>query len=499
MLTPPGQIAYFGDSLSDDGNLFGYALKLIDPVALEGRVGPTGAATDGPTHATITASLMGIPVQNFSVAAAEVKNVQDLNSVLQGYGLMDDLIAPPDDPLLDLDINLTGQVDRFLAANAGQDLSDTTVFLQIGANDYNEVDLDSEQVFRDLSDMRDVVIDGIIAETERLAEAGVGKILIVNLPAGEFLPGATQVDPIFVTVGNVIFSIHNRVLTRAVDKLADAGLPVEMMDLRQITSALTDDPRSFGFVAPWDARVTDPEVLARYDPDQVFAWDDLHPTTAAHGVIAAFNALVFSGATATGLSERFDIFRGDNGVDVVTGLGGADIIAGGGGDDVVLGGSGNDRINGQSGDDLLSGGSGDDHLRGSFGDDILGGGEGDDMLLGGDGADLLIDGLGSDVALGGEGNDTFIYIESALIGGSGPDEDRFNGDTGRDRLIVVLGPDSHAALAAELEGDAPTAALASLGITIEGIETVIAVEGRAGLDAFASEPWHQDADIWGLI
>ena len=499
MASAPGQVVYFGDSLTDDGNLLAFAQMIVNPAAIDGLAGPTGSASDGPTHAVYTRDLLGIPTQNYAVASAEVDGVQDLAFVAENFGLQDDVIVAPDDPLLDIDINLNGQVGRFLDDNQGADLSDTTAFVFIGSNDYNEVDLESDTVIRDVLAKMDAIISGIIAEAQRLSDAGVDRILISTLPAADFYSGAALLDDSDLLLANAVFSVQNLILGRAVDELAATGVNVELYDITKITNALTEDPTAFGFIAPPGTLLIDPDTLDSYDRDQVFATDELHPSTAAHGVIGAFNAFAFAGGTTTQLSDRFDFHRGGDTDDFVSGLGGTDIILGGLGDDIVLGGTGNDTLSGQRGADLLSGGSDDDLLRGGLGNDILGGGEGDDVLLGGGGRDLLVDGLGSDVARGGRGADTFIYTEAALIGGAPGDIDHFDGGQGRDRLIVVLGEDSFDTLEADLEGDAPDAALASLGITAVSIETIIAIDGRDGLDVFAFAPWYEDADLWGLI
>ncbi|WP_088652338.1 SGNH/GDSL hydrolase family protein [Marinibacterium profundimaris] len=499
MARTPGQIVYFGDSLTDDGNLLAFAQQLVDPEAIEGLAGPTGSASDGPTHAVYTRDRLGIPTQNYAVASAEVDGVQDLAFVAENFDLTDDLVVDPDDPILDTDINLNGQVGRFLEDNAGEDLSDTTAFVFIGSNDYNEVDLESDTVIRDVLAKMEAIIAGIIAEAERLADAGVDRILISTLPAADFYAGAALLDESDQALGNAVFSIQNLFLGLAVDRLAAEGVPVELFDIRQITDALTEDPTAFGLIAPQGTLLIDPDTLDSFDADQVFATDELHPSTAVHGVIGAFNAFAFSGGTTTKLSDRFDFHRGGDGADFVAGMGGTDIILGGLGDDVILGGTGNDTLSGQRGDDLLSGGSDDDLLRGGVGHDILGGGEGDDVLLGGAGRDLLVDGLGSDVARGSWGGDTFIYTEATLVGGSGGDLDHFDGGAGRDRLILVLGEDSYDTMADDLEGDAPADALAGFGISVSSIEVITAIDGRDGLDAFAWAPWYEDADIWGLI
>ncbi|WP_428926613.1 SGNH/GDSL hydrolase family protein [Marinibacterium sp. SX1] len=499
MTTTPGQIVYFGDSLTDNGNLLAYAEMLADPAAIEGLAGPTGSASDGPTYAAYASDLLGADSQNYAVASAEVDGVQDLAAVAENFGLTDALTVPADSPLLDIDINLNGQVGRFLDDNAGANLSDTTAVLFIGSNDYNEVDLTSETVIQDTLQKMDAIITGIAEEALRLWAAGVSTIQIATLPALDFYAVSAELSPEDQALANAVFEIHNRALTKVVELLQDAGVNAELFDVTQITDALTEDLTAFGFIAPAGTQINDPGTLDLWDADQVFSTDELHPSTAAHGVIGAFTAFVLAGGTTTALTDNFDFWRGGDGDDFASGLAGTDILRAGYGNDILLGGTGQDDLMGQQGNDLLSGGSDNDLLRGNLGHDILGGGEGDDILLGGGGNDLLVDGLGSDICRGGAGNDTFIFTEASLIGGTAGDTDLLYGGDGLDELILVLSADTYADLAGDLAGADPDAALASLGITASGIEQVTAIDGRDGLAAYADAPWYQDADLWGLI
>lgn len=499
MSTPPGQIVYFGDSLTDDGNLFAYAELILEPDVAEGFGGPTGSASDGPTHATYTGDILDVDTQNYAVASAEVDGVQDLAYVAANFDVEDSLIVDADDPLLDTDINLNGQVNRFLTDNYGADLSDTTAMIWIGANDYNEVDLTSPTFVQDVFAKMDAILTGIAEEAIRLSNAGVGTIQIVSLPAVDFYAVTALLSEEDQALANIVFELHNRFLQDTIDLLQGAGFNAQFLDITHITDALTEDPTGFGVIAPLGTMLKDLDDSSGFDADQVFSTDELHPTTAVHGVIGAYNAMVLEGGTSTKLSDLANFHRGGGTDDFVAGLGGTDIILAGAGDDVVLGGSGIDDLAGQDGSDVLSGGSGGDFVRGNRGDDIIGGGEGDDRILAGRNNDLVIDGLGNDEVRGGFGDDTFIFTEASLIGGTSGDQDLFIGGHGTDTLIVVLSEDSFATHAADLEGGSPNAALSSLGISAGGIEHIIAVETRDGLGAFADESWYAQADLWGLI
>ncbi|MGV6849854.1 MAG: SGNH/GDSL hydrolase family protein [Marinibacterium sp.] len=500
MSTPPDQIAYFGDSLTDNGNLLAFGTQIFDPAFAASLAGPTGAVSDGPTHAAYTAALTGLPTQNYAVASAEVAGTQTLGDLVADNGLTGQLVVPVNDPLLDTDINLAAQTDRFLADNFGTDLSNTTAFILIGGNDYNSLDFGSPTLVADAIDKLTEVVTGLATEAFRLSLAGVDDVLISSLPTASFFAGTAAFSPTETALAEIVFSIHNTVLDDVTDMLSSSGIDARFYDFRAITDAIVDDPTGFGLIAPYDQTQTGSAVLSAFDADQVAFYDSIHPSTATHGVIGAFNALALTGVnidTGTAFSDFTDL---TNAADVATGLGGGDVIQGGNGDDVIIGGTGDDVLSGQGDNDLLSGGQDNDLLRGGAGADILGGGWGDDLILGGAGADLLIGGLGSDALLGGRGQDTFIFTQADLIGGTaGTDNDIIAGGAGADTLILALNSTSFSALATDLQGATPDAALAALGLSVTGVESIIAVDGRDGLLAFSAAPWFAEADVWGLI
>lgn len=69
-MTAPS-IVYFGDSLSDDGNLYDYGEGLLPDEIRDAISGPTHAVSDGPTHVTHTTDLLAVETANYAVAAAE--------------------------------------------------------------------------------------------------------------------------------------------------------------------------------------------------------------------------------------------------------------------------------------------------------------------------------------------------------------------------------------------------------------------------------------------
>lgn len=511
---PPVNFVFFGDSLSDDGNLFDITDGVLPDLVRNILGGPTNAVSDGPTYATYSVELLGLDSANYAVAAAQAAGERPLGELLDSFGISGLIQVPADDPRLDFDINLSAQIDRFQDDTIAQNLADTTAMILIGGNDYGALDPGAPNAEQVALDTVNAVIASISQATMDLLDSGVYGVVLATLPPVTFFPDSNSLSPAELDLASEVFELHNTLLTETADALRDDGHYVHIIETDGIARALEDDPSSFGIIAPFDDTLQDSDVLDDFDPDQVAFYDALHPSTAMHGVFGAATAKMLQGHASSGSGSGTDghIFTrtdGDDawfnagaGDDVVLGLAGNDLLLGGSGDDAVFGGSGNDGVTGQGGQDIVSGGSGDDNVIGSFfeGLSVLDGGQGDDLVLSGRQADVLIDGIGSDVMIGQNGDDTFIYTQASLIGGTdGVDQDRFFGGAGTDTLYVVLDTPTFAALGGDLGGGNPDAALASLRIGMHGIENVVALDGRAALSVLDGEVWYAEADLWGLI
>ena len=174
---------------------------------------------------------------------------------------------------------------------------------------------------------------------------------------------------------------------------------------------------------------------------------------AGRGIISWFNDLALDvdlAAAATGsislgiggLGNLAVTLTGVEAFDIVFGSGN-DIIRSGAASDTLNGGGGRDEIHGGDGNDNISGGSG--VLAGGFAD-VLYGDDGNDKLSGGD-IGSSSDDFAADELHGGAGNDI-------LQGGQG---DLFDGGTGDDRAVILLGASQHNYV---LDLDAATSGLA---------------------------------------
>lgn len=501
-------LAVFGDSYADLGIVhdqtagvlaFPYPFDILDYQQ---------SFTNGAVWPEYSVGLLGVETSlNYAIGGAEVVGSQTLAEFIAIRGLTGIQVALPGDPALDYEFNLEGQIDRFLADTAGQDLSGTAAWLSIGLNDYlNYVLTDATPTAEEALPLIQSVVGATLSEAQRLVQAGVGEVFVTNLFPAAFLPFTSVLPPEIQGLAGAGFALHNDALAAGIAQLRAAGANVTLVDVETLAAEIIADPAAFGFVAPLnqfmalgvDATfqpVFNP-ALAGLDADQFAFWDAVHMTTAGHGILGAYQAAYVTSNVVTGTLGADDL-AGSRDDDLILARAGHDAIAAEAGDDVVLAGLGDDEVAGGNGDDILNGGSGDDSITGGNGNDVVAGAAGDDLLRGGRGNDVLIGGLGSDMVFGDQGDDLFLFAEAALIGGAAGDADSFDGGEGYDRLFLALTEDTRTAIEA---GGAIGGALSDvLGIAVTGIEEFVFVDSRLDLAAVAADARLGEADLWGLV
>ena len=486
-MSTPTSLVFFGDSLTDDGNLYEMSDGVLSDELRDSISGEGGRVTNGPVWAEYMAASLGVTdYYNYAVADAEAIGVRTLGDVVTEHGYEDDLLVPIDDASLDVDINLGGQVDRFTDDFAGEDLSDMTAVIMIGGNDFLELDpTGTETPIADILTLLDDMMQATLDAAVELAETGVGSVVICTLPTAEFFPLVASGSPVLAQLLDGLVDYYNDALKYEIIGLM-GDYSITFLDMNVITATIAEDPSGFGLTEPYTDTLTDPALDPSVDPDDVAFWDDIHPTTSTHSIMGAYTAAVMEGVQVTTIDwgdSRVTFHGGSE--SLVFGNDGRDTLFLDGGDDTVFGGSDNDFLTGAGGNDMMNGGSDNDRLFGMYGNDVMTGGGGDDTLRGGDGDDVMIAAGGQSVMLAGEGTDTFVFVE----GDSGTAT--MNGGDGTDTLYLVLSTDT----AADYDADA-AGTLATLGLTVTDVENVVVLND---VDDLAGEAWYEDASAWGLI
>lgn len=507
------RLVFFGDSLTDTGGIFELSRgNLVIPLPPE-SLGYAQRFSNGEVYADIAPRLLGIDeVDNFALGAADSLGVKTLGELLAANDVLSLQSPDADLSLLDFDINFNSQIDRFLEDTG--DTQDTAASILIGLNDFNRLGAaGSATTVEEAIAFASTVATNTLAGASKLVEAGVETIILNTLPVGRFFPASFLIPPFPESV----LEAHNQTLLAGREQLMAAGAVVQVVDFAAIAEEIATDLSAFGFLAPLPTvkffgiggnptvtETPDGPVLSFFENpfsfpnlDQQVFFDLVHPTTAAHGVFAAFYAESLTSDVQI-LDGKDDSVKGSRADDLVIAGAGNDWVSLRGGNDVALGGLGNDIVIGGAGNDIISLGSGDDVSSGGRGDDVIAGGRGNDLLLGGSGNDVLIDGLGWDTAFGGGGDDVFIFSQASLIGGfDGIDQNVFFGGSGRDTLVVAVREATRDII--EQADNLATALTRYLGISTRGIETIEFVESAAELNTLQVDARIAEADLWGLI
>jgi phospholipase/lecithinase/hemolysin len=250
------RIVVFGDSMSDNGNL----------LALTGGTNPSdppywrGRYSNGPVWPEFLGSQLGLPVDNFAHGSA-----------LTGYTNLDGPYP-----------GMRTQIDAYGSAHPNGVDPEALYLIWAGAND-----------FFDLSDASGAdaaavaAIANITASVQQLADQGAQHIVVGNLPDLGLIPYAdgqkALVPPALLTAGSRDFN------TRLLAALRANGFPTRILDSFELTQEVAADPAGHGFVNAED-RCLSPAGVICPNPTAFLYWDDRHPTTAGHRVLAGFVA-----------------------------------------------------------------------------------------------------------------------------------------------------------------------------------------------------------------
>ena len=241
----------FGDSLSDNGNLF-------DAFGFPGAPYWNGRFSNGPVWVERMAPRLGIPsplIQDWAVGGATTDDV------------------------------LNFQVLPYLAS-VGTVPDDTLITVWAGANDLIDLLDDPNQ---DPNELISDAITNISASLTMLLLAGADEIVVVNLPDLSLTPGVTGLgDPTAIILANALSQAFNDALALALLQI-EAAFQVDLIEVDAFGS-LTDvveDPSTYGLLNVTDQALD--TTTGDVDPGEArfLFWDEIHPTTRAHRIFAA--------------------------------------------------------------------------------------------------------------------------------------------------------------------------------------------------------------------
>ena len=275
-------IVVFGDSLSDTGNVAHltqdkYGVRIPGPLAdyTDGRF------TDGDDTLPVAQKYFGLWIEQLAAtlpAKPIITNSLDGGTnyaygfALTGSGTTLLTLTPA----LSVTVNNMGQqITDYLATRPV--ISKRTLFVVWGgANDIlNATSLDD-------------VIKASIEETkdiQRLVDAGATQFIVPNLPPLGLVPrlNGSPATSIPATTASIVY---NEFLEAGLTLLKDFSfgkqLRFHQLDVFALYSKIVASPSSYSL-----ANVTDTSQGGyTIDPDKYLFWDDLHPTTKGHEILA---------------------------------------------------------------------------------------------------------------------------------------------------------------------------------------------------------------------
>ena len=130
------------------------------------------------------------------------------------------------------------------------------------------------------------------ALTSLIASAGAKNILVSYLPPQGATPLIQSEGPAAVSAIDALDVAFNNDIAADVTALrsANPGVTISVVDLYASTNAILANPGAYGFTNTTDEGINAPPGA---NLNQYLFWDDVHPTAAAHELIAdsAFAAL----------------------------------------------------------------------------------------------------------------------------------------------------------------------------------------------------------------
>ena len=258
---PFTQIVAFGDSLSDNGNLFALTGGAIPPASAYAG----GRFSNGPVWIEQVAAELGLSGRLADFAFGGACSGHD-NYVGFEYKI-------PHLP------GLAEELDLYTAASGGRADPDALYVVAVGAND---IFLWAESGMpTSLADFATGIAANVSAAVTRLHQLGARHILVSDVadigltPYGLGSGLAPQLTGVSVTV--------NAAVDMALDRLACRGrIPTARFSMFAGLQDIVAAPADYGFA------VIDVPYLAvgAGDPDTFLFWDSVHPTTAGHAVLA---------------------------------------------------------------------------------------------------------------------------------------------------------------------------------------------------------------------
>ncbi len=301
------QVIVFGDSLSDNGNIYNMTLdlhKVISSIPVIPKDPPyyQGRFSNGPVWVEDLALGMQVPLVDYAYGGSWAEPLQNSK--------------------LNIPFGLGMQVDYYLMANITDTHKDQHLYvIWTGANDY----IDSTE---DVDEVTSNVVNTIESNLDWLIYVGAKTVMVMNLPDLSAVPYANNGDPDKKQIIKQLITLHNDKLAAMIAKTKKAYPQVKivlgdsiqtfadilthpgdyhmknitescytgdysrksLVDAKAIADAKKQQIDIMGMpslrIAYLTARLADDGGKVCENPDEYLFWDKIHPTRVVHNLTA---------------------------------------------------------------------------------------------------------------------------------------------------------------------------------------------------------------------
>ncbi|MFQ4142359.1 autotransporter domain-containing protein [Chlorogloeopsis sp. ULAP02] len=262
------QLFTFGDSLSDNGNLFRLTGGIfpLSPPYFQGRF------SNGPVWVEILGSDLKIDTNatnNFAIGGSTSGNTNALSETLK--------IPLP---------SLPDQLDNF-TSTPGNPSSDALFILWAGANDYL-----IQPTERRATDTQ-VVVNNLSNAVATLINKGARNIIVPNLPD----LGKTPQERLEKTASTTtaLTNSHNNNLNLALQQIVkNRNVNIIPLDVNALFNEILAEPAKYGYTNVTERCFNQALGTLCSNPDQYLFWDGIHPTARGHQLIAEYTVAVLN-------------------------------------------------------------------------------------------------------------------------------------------------------------------------------------------------------------
>jgi outer membrane lipase/esterase len=269
------RIVAFGDSYTDDGNLF-ELLGIARPAAY-----PNGRFSNGTNLIDTMAQLLNVPVDNFAIGGAFTGNGNINGDGIPGFALeYGSFLAGGGPPAFPRVNGTFGPNDLAVISIGGNDARDYETSLGI-----NPTSAQIASLIAGAPAQAAIRVNEAMVGINALTAAGARNITFLagdvgRLPEVRGLPVAA--------VGSAYATAFNTGIQARLADTAASGVIVNYLDLNRIGDVVEANLGAFGLVSagacPMACVTTDPSLLDKY----FFYVDQVHPTSAGFAIIGRY-------------------------------------------------------------------------------------------------------------------------------------------------------------------------------------------------------------------